>query len=179
KRTSGDSELWRPEQIHPGHLEARAIEADQASGYASSGRQMAKKPQELGCSLAVLAIGLPAFIIFHALPYLMLTVFYSYLVFLIHLFLNSPKRRQPTLADVGDEQIEAEIQALHAEQSQLLKEVSETRERGAAEGVRFLYPHDRFEMRSRRGQELNQSLEYLVRRSLMSLKRLGLPLHMK
>ena len=116
KRTSGDSELWRPEQIHPGHLEARAIEADQASGYASSGRQMAKKPQELGCSLAVLAIGLPAFIIFHALPYLMLTVFYSYPVFLIHLFLNSPKRRQPTLADVGDEQIEAEIQALHAEQ---------------------------------------------------------------
>jgi hypothetical protein len=31
KRTAGDSELWQPEQIHPGHLEARAIEADQAS----------------------------------------------------------------------------------------------------------------------------------------------------
>jgi hypothetical protein len=122
---------------------------------------MAKKPQELGCSLAVLAIGLPAFIIFHALPYLMLTVFYSYPVFLIYLFLNSPKRREPALSDIGDKQIEAEIQALHAEQSQLLKEITETRERGAAEGVRFLYPHDRFEMRSRRGQELNQSLEYL------------------
>lgn len=122
---------------------------------------MAKKPQELGCSIAVLVIGLPAFIIFHALPYLMLAVFYSYPAFLICLFLNSPKRRQPALADIGDKQIEAEIQALHANRSQLVKEISETRERGAAEGVRFLYPHDRFEMRSRRGQELNQSLEYL------------------
>jgi hypothetical protein len=38
KRTAGDSELWQPEQIHPGHLEARAIEVDQASGCASGGR---------------------------------------------------------------------------------------------------------------------------------------------
>jgi hypothetical protein len=122
---------------------------------------VAKKPQELGCSLAFLIIGLPVFIIFQSLPYLMLAVFYSYPAFLTYLFVNSPKRRQPGLADIGDKQIEAEIRAFHAERSQLLKEISETRERGTAEGVRFLYPLDRFEMRSRRGQELNQSLEYL------------------
>src|SRR5829696_7859873 len=38
KRAAGDFELWRPEQIRPGHLEARAIEADQASECASNGR---------------------------------------------------------------------------------------------------------------------------------------------
>ena len=51
KRTAGDFELWRPEQIHPGHLEARAIEVDQASGCASSGRTASRS----FCAHAVIA----------------------------------------------------------------------------------------------------------------------------
>lgn len=122
---------------------------------------MAKKPQEHGCSLAVILLALPVLAFLHSLPYLLLAAFFLFPIFFIYLFARSSNRSPPARSDLTDDNIESDIQELHAERNALIEEITELRKRGALEGVRFLHPLGRFEMRSRRGQELNQSIEFV------------------
>lgn len=117
---------------------------------------MAKKPPQepLGCTIAILVVlGLA-----YSLPYLFTFTVYSFPLFLGFLLVFARWRRRPTAELIDESQMSAALLDLETTKRSLLDEIADLRQRGAREGVRYLKLDDRFEMRSRRGQELNEAL---------------------
>jgi hypothetical protein len=98
--------------------------------------------------------------LFYALPYLFSLLVYSFPFFLVYLLVFASKRRRPERERLTAEQVTAAIRVLQSSKLALSKQILEIKDQGVKEGLRWLPDRDRFEMRSRRGQQLNQSLEY-------------------
>lgn len=64
------------------------------------------------------------------------------------------------------DQMNATWEAFETNRDRFLQEIAAVKDRGEREGIRYLHREDRFEMRSRRGQELNRELEWA--RSMLS-----------
>ncbi|WP_128928758.1 J domain-containing protein [Bradyrhizobium guangxiense] len=117
---------------------------------------MAKKPPQepLGCTIATLVIiGLA-----YSLPYLFTFTVYAFPLFLIFLLVFASWTRRPEPELIDESQISAALHDLETTKRSLLDEIAGLRDQGAREGVRYLTVEDRFEMRSRRGQDLNEAL---------------------
>lgn len=117
---------------------------------------MAKKPPQepLGCTIAILVIlGLA-----YSLPYLFTFTVYAFPLFLGFLLMFARWGRPPAAEFIDEAQISAALHDLEGTRRTLLDEIAGLEDRGDREGVRFLKVEDRFEMRSRRGQELNEAL---------------------
>ncbi|MCA1402549.1 J domain-containing protein [Bradyrhizobium sp. BRP56] len=117
---------------------------------------MAKKPprEPLGCTIATIVIlGLA-----YSLPYIFSFSFYAFPIFLGFLLMLSGWRGPPASELIDEAQIAAAMRDLENAKRSLLDEIAGLKNAGAREGVRYLKAEDRFEMRSRRGQELNQAL---------------------
>lgn len=117
---------------------------------------MAKKPPQepLGCTIAIIiVVGLA-----YSLPYLFTLSVYAFPLFLGFLLLFARWSGPPAPEHIDEAQIGAALRDLEITRKSLLDEISGLRDRGVREGVRYLKVEDRFEMRSRRGQELNQAL---------------------
>ncbi|WP_109141943.1 J domain-containing protein [Bradyrhizobium sp. SUTN9-2] len=117
---------------------------------------MAKKPPQepLGCTIAIFVmLGLA-----YSLPYLFTFTVYSFPLFLGFLLVFARWRKRPTSDLIDESQMSAALLDLETTKRSLLDEIADLRQRGAREGVRYLKLEDRFEMRSRRGQELNEAL---------------------
>jgi hypothetical protein len=92
--------------------------------------------------------------------YLWTATFYLFPIFLIYLLANATWRPRPILLAITADQMNATREALESSRDRLVQEIAATKERGRLEGVRYLDREDRFEIRSGRGQELNQDLEW-------------------
>lgn len=117
---------------------------------------MAKKPPQepLGCTIAaIVVVGLA-----YSLPYLFTLSVYAFPPFLGFLLFFARWSGPPAPEHIDEAQIDAALCDLEIARKSLLDEISGLRDRGVREGVRYLKVEDRFEMRSRRGQELNQAL---------------------
>jgi hypothetical protein len=130
-----------------------------------------RKTADGGCleSLVLLGLfGLLGFVVLAllSLPYLWTATFYAFPALLVYLAANATKEPRPTLEQMTTAQMKAISEALQANRNACSHEIAAIIERAKREGVRFLDHQDRFEIRSRRGQELNRELEYA--RSLLS-----------
>ncbi|MBR1248941.1 J domain-containing protein [Bradyrhizobium sp. AUGA SZCCT0169] len=99
-------------------------------------------------------------------PYLWTTAFYLFPAFLVYLLANASWQPRPTLLAMTADQMNATWEAFETNRDRFLQEISAVKDRGERDGIRYLHREDRFEMRSRRGQELNRELEWA--RSLLS-----------
>jgi hypothetical protein len=117
---------------------------------------MARKPPppSWGCLLGMAVLLGLAF----ALPYLFVISVYAFPFFLGFLLLFSRWSGPPALEHVGEAQIAAAMHDLETTKIALRDEITEIKNSGAREGVRYLKGEDRFEIRSGRGQELSQAL---------------------
>ncbi|MBW7964146.1 DnaJ family molecular chaperone [Bradyrhizobium sp. BR 10261] len=117
---------------------------------------MAKKPPQepFGCTIAIaLLLGVA-----YALPYLFTFAVYAFPLFVAFLLVFSNWRSRPTPEFIDESQVGAALHDLEMARRSLLEDIADLRARGTREGVRYLKLEDRFEMRSRRGQELNEAL---------------------
>jgi hypothetical protein len=118
---------------------------------------MARKSftESTGCSLIVIALaGLISL-----LPYLFTLSFYAFPLFLAYLLTFSGWDRRPIIESLDEDRVAAAMRALLSSKREISVEIESIKVRGAAEGVRYLHAQDRFEMRSRRGQQLNDVLD--------------------
>lgn len=117
---------------------------------------MAKKPprEPFGCTVAVVVVlGLG-----YSLPYLFSFSVYAFPLFLGYLLLFARWRGPPHPEHIDELQIAAALRDLKTTNRLLLDEIAELKDTGSRAGIRYLKVEDRFEMRSRRGQELNHAL---------------------
>lgn len=117
---------------------------------------MAKKPPQepFGCTIAIAVLLGVAY----ALPYLFTFIVYAFPLFVVFLLVFSNWRGPPTPEFIDESQVGAALHDLETARRSLLEDIADLRARGTREGVRYLKLEDRFEMRSRRGQELNEAL---------------------
>lgn len=94
----------------------------------------------------------------YSLPYLFAFSFYAFPFFLGFLLIFSRWDASPAIEHVDDAQVGAAMRDLESARIVLQNEILGLKNAGLREGVRYLKGGDRFEMRSRRGQELNQAL---------------------
>lgn len=117
---------------------------------------MVKKPPQapLGCTLAMMVmVGLA-----YSLPYLFTLSVYAFPLFLGFLLLFARWRGPPAPEHIDESQIATALHDLETTKRSLLGEIAALKTSGFKAGIRYLKGEDRFEMRSRRGQELNQAL---------------------
>lgn len=119
-----------------------------------------KPPRETGCSLAVVAVFLVMGGLIRVFPYILTALFYAFPFFLLFLFAKSWGSRRPELQHIDDEQADVAFRSLQIERNKLHRSLVEIKQRGLRDGIRFLAYADRFEMRSRQGQNLNEDLAY-------------------
>jgi hypothetical protein len=110
-------------------------------------------------ALIVLALGGAVLLV----PYLWTVTFYSFPAFLIYLLANTTWKPRPTLLEITADKMNAIRHALETNRDRLVQDIATTKDRGKREGVRYLHREDRFELRSGRGQELNQDIEWAKR----------------
>jgi DnaJ domain len=120
---------------------------------------MARKKQSSGGELVLGILALAVFGLVAAIPYILLVAFYTAPLFIVYLTANSRRGPFPELEQITDRRTEQVIRALRAKQTELSDEIADIQNFGEAEGVRYLEREDRFELRSKRGQELNAQLE--------------------
>jgi hypothetical protein len=94
----------------------------------------------------------------YSLPYLFTLSVYAFPLFLGFLLLFARWRGPPAPEHIDESQIATALHDLETTKRSLLGEIAALKTSGFKAGIRYLKGEDRFEMRSRRGQELNQAL---------------------
>jgi hypothetical protein len=117
---------------------------------------MAKRPSgpPLGCYVFIVGLSGVAY----ALPYFLTVFFYGFPVFLVFLLLSSRWSKPPTLEEIDEAQVSSAMFDLQTKRHALVEKISAIRKSGRKQGTRYLIDKERFEARSRSGQELNQAL---------------------
>ncbi|MCK1367235.1 J domain-containing protein [Bradyrhizobium sp. 62] len=101
-----------------------------------------------------------------ALPYIVTLAFYALPLLLIYFAVHARAGKYPALQLCDDEDTQSYLRDLRKNRSDLFEEIDGIIEYGREAGVRYLDREDRFENRSKRGQELNLELER--KRSLLA-----------
>ncbi|GIQ77101.1 J domain-containing protein [Bradyrhizobium sp. RD5-C2] len=120
---------------------------------------MARRKQE---SAGGLIFGVLLFAIYGlvaALPYVVTAAFYGAPLVLLFLFGKARTGPFPELENVADEKAGDIVNNLLLERTRWTDRIDEIQAHGKQEGVRWIMREDRFELRSKRGQELNSELE--------------------